>query len=144
MNIESARTAALSRRRFLGTTATAGAALAITRLNREARAAVAPSDFLFKTAGQIAQMIRDREVSSVDVVKACYARIDAVNPKINAVVTVCRERALAEAQLADEALAAGKVAGPLQSVPVTVKDSFDPEGVRHTGGPLGRTESVPG
>lgn len=134
----------LSRRRFLGTSAAAGAALALTRLGQQAHAAVGSTDLLSKSATQIAQMIRDKEVSSVDVVKACYARIDAVNPKINAVVTLCRERALAEAQLADEALAAGKVLGPLHGVPFTIKDSFDTEGVLSTGGTLGRKGYIPG
>ena len=133
-----------SRRRFLGTTAAAGAALALTRLDQQAHAAVGPTDLLSKSATQIAQMIRDKEVSSVAVVNACYARIDAVNPKINAVVTLCRERALAEAQLADEALAAGKVLGPLHGVPFTIKDSFDTEGVLSTGGTLGRKGYIPG
>ena len=134
----------ISRRGFLGTTAAAGAALALTRFDSPAFGAVAPSDLLSKTAGQIARMIRDKEVSSVDVVKACYARIDAVNPKINAVVATCRERALAEARLADGALAARKALGPLHGVPFTIKDSFDTEGVVSTGGTLGRKDYIPG
>lgn len=89
-------------------------------------------------------MIRDKQVTAVDVVNLCYARIDAVNPKINAVVAMCRERALAEAKEADAMLAAGKSKGPLHGVPFTVKDSFDTAGVISTGGTLGRKDFVPG
>jgi amidase len=128
----------------LASSAAAGTALALGRLSSEANAAVATNDLLSKTAGQIARMIRDKQVSSVEVVKACYARIDAVNPKINAVVTLCRERALAEAVLADQALAAGRTLGPLHGVPFTIKDSFDTEGVVSTGGTLGRKDYIPG
>jgi len=144
MKEQPATSDSLSRRSFLGTTAAAGAVLALTRLDQQAHAAVGTTDLLSKSATQIAQMIREKKVSSVDVVKACYARIDEVNPKINAVVTLCRERALAEAQLADEALAAAKVLGPLHGVPFTIKDSFDTEGVVSTGGTLGRKDYIPG
>lgn len=93
---------------------------------------------------RLAQMIRDKKITAVDAVKKFYARIDEVNPKINAVVAFCRERAMAEAQAADAALAAGKSLGPLHGVPFTVKDSFDCEGVVSTGGTLGRKDYVPG
>jgi amidase len=137
-----AATAPVSRREFLGTAAVGATALA--SFGPQALAAVPSGDLVWKTAGQIAQMIRDRQTTSVEVVKACYARIDEVNPKINAVVATCRERALVEAQLADEALAAGRILGPLHGVPFTVKDSFDTEGVVSTGGTLGRKGYVPG
>lgn len=76
--------------------------------------------------------------------KAAYARIDAVNEKTNAVVAFCRERALSEAKACDEALAKGKILGPLHGVPFTIKDSFDTAGVVSTGGTLGRKGFVPG
>jgi amidase len=133
----------LSRRRFLGTTAAAGAALSIARFNTKVYAA-SVSKYLSLSATEIAKLIRDKQISAVDAVKACYARIDQVNPKLNAVVAFCRERALAEAQEADALLAAGKVIGPLHGVPFTVKDSFDTAGVVSTGGTLGRKSYVPG
>jgi amidase len=89
-------------------------------------------------------MIREKQISAVEAVNMCYARIDDVNPTINAVVAMCRERALAEAQEADAFLAAGKAKGPLHGVPFTVKDSFDTAGVVSTGGTLGRKNYVPG
>jgi amidase len=133
----------LSRRRFLGTTAAAGAALAVARFDAKVHAAAA-EEYVSLSAREVARLIREKQVSAMDVVKACYARIDQVNPKLNAVVAFCRERALAEAQEADALLAAGKVTGPLHGVPFTVKDSFDTAGVVSTGGTLGRKSYVPG
>jgi amidase len=101
------------------------------------------SDLVFMSATKIAQLIREKKVSSVEVVKAHYARIDVVNPKLNAVVQFCRDRALAEAKAADESLASGKLKGPLHGVPMTIKDSWDTEGVISTGGTQGRAFFVP-
>ncbi len=132
----------LSRRKFIGTTATAGAALSLVRFSSTAHAA--DGELFYKSAGEVAAMIRNKQITSVAAVKACYARIDAVNPKLNAVVAFCRERALAEAAEADAMLAAGKSKGPLHGVPFTIKDSFDTAGVVSTGGTLGRKDYVPG
>lgn len=133
--------ATVSRRHFIGTSAAVGTALGLVRFSS---ANAAADDIIYKSATEIAAMIRNKQVTSVEAVKACYARIDAVNPKINAVVMQCRERALAEAEQADAMLAAGKSMGPLHGVPFTVKDSFDTAGVVSTGGTLGRKEFVPG
>ncbi|MDP3293944.1 MAG: amidase [Nevskia sp.] len=134
----------LSRRRFIAGTAATGAALAFAPMSRGAQAAGAGDALTSKSVTEIAQMIASKQVTSVDVVKACYARIDAVNPKLNAVVATCRERALAEAAAADTLLASGKSLGPLHGVPFTIKDSFDTAGVVSTGGTLGRKDFVPG
>src|SRR5688572_11364604 len=113
-----------SRRRFVGATASATAALSLGRF-AAVHANGSSSDLLNKSTVEIAKLLASKTVSAVDVVNACYARIDAVNPKINAIVATCRERALSEAKSADAALAAGKSLGPLHGVPFTVKDSFD-------------------
>ena len=137
-------TVCLTRRRFLATTAAAGAALAFVRYTPSAYAATATDDFINLSATGAARLIREKQISAVEAVTLCYARIDAVNPKLNAVVAFCRERALAEAAEADAQLAAGKSLGPLHGVPFTVKDSFDTAGVVSTGGTLGRKAFVPG
>ncbi len=131
----------LSRRKFVGASAATGAALSLVHFSN---AGAASEDIIFKSASEVAAMIRNKQVTSVELVKACYARIDAVNPKINAVVMQCRERALAEAAEADAMLTAGKSKGPLHGVPFTVKDSFDTAGVVSTGGTLGRKDYIPG
>ncbi len=99
---------------------------------------------IFMSATKLAQWIREKKVSSVEAVKACQARIAAVNPKLNAVVEQCTERALAEAKQADAGQAKGRIKGPLHGVPMTIKDSFDTEGVVSTGGTLGRKSYIPG
>jgi len=101
-------------------------------------------DPLFMSATKLAGLIRDKRISATEVVKLHLARIEAVNPKINAVVALCAERALAEAAEADAALMRGNPKGPLHGVPMTIKDSFDTAGVVSTGGTLGRRTYVPG
>jgi len=75
-------------------------------------------------ATELAARIRSGELTSVAVVQAHLDRIAAVDPKINAIVTLNPD-ALAEARAADEVLAAGGEVGPLHGVPFTVKDSID-------------------
>ena len=134
----------ISRRSFIRTTAAAGAVFSIARFNSKAWAASLADDFTFRSASEAARLIKSKEISAVQAVNMCYARIDQVNPKLNAVVAFCRERALAEAAQADTMLATGKLMGPLHGVPFTVKDSFDTAGVVSTGGTLGRKDFVPG
>lgn len=100
-------------------------------------------DLIFSSAKSIAQAIRDRDVSSVEVVQAHLDRIEEVNDRLNAVVKLCADRALDEARDADAALARGESKGPLHGVPMTLKDSLDTEGVVTTGGTLGRRTFVP-
>ena len=100
-------------------------------------------DIIFASAKQIAQGIRDKVFSAVEVVEAHLARIERVNPQLNAVVQLCAERALSEARDADAALAGGVSPRPLHGVPMTLKDSLDTAGVVTTGGTLGRASFVP-
>lgn len=79
-------------------------------------------DLIYASATSLARAIREREVSSRQVVEAHLRRIEAVNPKLNAVVQLTAERALERAREADEALARGETWGPLHGVPFTVKD----------------------
>lgn len=85
-------------------------------------------DMTYSDATELAELIRSRQVSSVEVVQAHLQRIEAINPELNAVVTVA-DGALHAARAADEALAAGAEVGPLHGVPFTVKDSLDTAGV---------------
>ena len=94
------------------------------------------------TASAIARRIARREASSREVVEACLRRIDEVNGKLNAVVFLDAERALARARAADEAQARGESWGPLHGVPFTAKDSLDVEGLPCTAGTLGRRDFV--
>jgi amidase len=100
-------------------------------------------EIIYASASELARAIRRKEVSSVEVVDAHYARIKEVNPTLNAVVLLTEEAARARAREADEALARGEVWGPLHGVPVTIKDAFEMAGVVSAGGTKGRAGHVP-
>ena len=91
----------------------------------------------------MADAIRNRETSCKALVEAHIERIEQVNPRINAVVQLTAETALAKAREADKALAADKLLGPLHGVPMTLKDSLDTAGIISTGGTTGRARFVP-
>jgi aspartyl-tRNA(Asn)/glutamyl-tRNA(Gln) amidotransferase subunit A len=79
---------------------------------------------IYSDATKLAELIRTREVSPVEVVKAHLDRIEAINPKVNALVTLA-DRALADAKAAEAAVLNGGSLGPLHGVPFTAKDSID-------------------
>jgi aspartyl-tRNA(Asn)/glutamyl-tRNA(Gln) amidotransferase subunit A len=81
-------------------------------------------EIIFSDATKLAELIRTKEVSPVEVVQAHLDRIAAVNPKINAIVTLA-DGALKAAKAAEAAVLAGDELGPLHGVPFTVKDSID-------------------
>ncbi|HET9613773.1 MAG TPA: amidase, partial [Candidatus Limnocylindrales bacterium] len=91
---------------------------------------------------RLAALIRDREVASVEVTRACLDRIARVNDRINAVVTLAPD-ALDRAADADASLARGRLLGPLHGVPCTLKDSLDTAGLRTTAGTIGWRDRVP-
>ena len=86
------------------------------------------TDLIHTDATELAELIRTRKFSSVEVVQAHLDRIEATNSDINAIVTLA-DGALDAARAADEELAAGGKVGPLHGVPFTVKDGFDTAGV---------------
>ncbi len=86
------------------------------------------------SATELAEAIRTRQASSVEVVEAHLRRIEAVNPSINAVVIVLGEQALEAAKAADRAVAAGGELPPFHGVPFTIKDNIDVAGTPTTQG----------
>lgn len=101
------------------------------------------SDLCRPDAITLAGMLRRREVSAREVVLAHIARIEAVNPAINAIVTATFDAALARAADADEAAARGRPLGLLHGLPVAHKDLADTAGVRTTYGSPLFAENVP-
>jgi amidase len=90
------------------------------------------SELWRKSAVELAEMIRGREVSSREVVQAHLDRVDAVNPQLNAVVRLLPDQALAAADAADRTVADGTGLGPLHGVPFTVKENIDLAGTPTT------------
>ena len=83
---------------------------------------------------EAAAALRRRETSSTELTRGCLDRIAALNPKLNAFLTVTGEDAMERARQADEELARGVDHGPLHGIPVAVKDVFCTRGVRTTCG----------
>jgi aspartyl-tRNA(Asn)/glutamyl-tRNA(Gln) amidotransferase subunit A len=79
-------------------------------------------------------LLRDRRVSPVELTEACLERIAALEPRLNAFITVTAELARAQARDAEREIAAGRYRGPLHGVPVAVKDLFATKGIRTTAG----------
>jgi amidase len=90
------------------------------------------SELWGKSAVELAAMIRDREVSSREVVQAHLDRIGAVNPHLNAIVRLLPDQALAAADAADRTVADGATLGALHGVPFTVKENIDVAGTPTT------------
>ncbi|HYJ46451.1 MAG TPA: amidase, partial [Pyrinomonadaceae bacterium] len=87
-------------------------------------------------------MIRGRRVSPVEVVEACLRRIEQLNPRLNAIVTLA-EDALDLARIAEAAVMSGESKGPLHGVPVTIKDTIETKGLRTTSGSRLRAGYLP-
>ncbi|MEH1858922.1 MAG: amidase [Nostoc sp.] len=101
------------------------------------------SDLVFLPAHQLAQMIRDRQVSAMEVLDAYLAQISKHNSKLNAICTLDEDNARTTAKLADEALARGEHWGALHGVPVTIKDIFETVGLRTTAGYIPLKDYIP-
>ena len=79
----------------------------------------------YKSAHQLAKLIKDKEISSVELLDYYISRVEKYNSDINAIVVKDYENAKKEAKKADEELSKGNNLGPLHGVPMTIKDSYD-------------------
>src|SRR5438046_9513161 len=89
------------------------------------------------SATRMAQLLRERSISSEELVRAHLEQIERVNPQINAAIEVFADRALRQAAVSDKRVAAGDQR-PLEGVPFSVKDSIEIEGAVWTAGTVGR------
>jgi aspartyl-tRNA(Asn)/glutamyl-tRNA(Gln) amidotransferase subunit A len=132
----------LSRRSFLKASL-AGAAVSLAKVPAAAESdqkdqwtnsvSGGPSDDLTRMSlREVADLIRKKKVSPVELTTACLARIDRVNPALNAFITITAESALEQAREAEAEVKRGKWRGPLHGVPIALKDLFDTAGVRTT------------
>lgn len=101
------------------------------------------SDLVFKSAVELAQMIRDRQLSAIELLDAHLEQIAQHNSKLNAICTLDEENARIRAKQADEALARGENWGALHGVPVTIKDIFETAGLRTTAGYIPLKDYLP-
>ena len=86
----------------------------------------------FLSAVELGELIRKREVSPVEATETYLARIEEIEPKTNAYITVCGDEALASARQAESEIASGNYRGALHGVPVAIKDQIHAKGTRTT------------
>jgi amidase len=101
------------------------------------------SGLSFRSAVELVDAIRRREVGSRELLDHHLARVERLNPRINAVVTLDVERARRRADVADRALARGEDVGPLHGLPITIKDVMETAGLRTTSGAETYRDHVP-
>jgi amidase len=117
----------------IGTICLCIAVLIITGTNAFAmEKGIASHDLIFLSASELAQKIRLRQVTSLEVVDAYLAQIAKHNGKLNAIVTLDKDGARQRAKEADKALIRGEIWGPLHGVPMTIKDNIATAGMKTT------------
>ncbi len=127
----------ISRREFVGST------LATAALFGGQKASPATTDVAGMTLQQAAAALRSKTVSPVELTRACLARIEAQNPRLNAFITVTAEQALAQARQVERELVRGQWRGPLHGIPLALKDNIDTAGVRTTAAAKAFANRVP-
>ncbi len=100
-------------------------------------------DLHFRDIAEMASMVRRKEVSPVELTQAHLDRVDALNPRLAAFITVTSEKALASARKAERELRSGDDKGPLHGIPIGVKDLVFTKGIRTTGGSRATADYVP-
>jgi len=104
---------------------------------------MAAPDLLYSPVPQLAALLRSRKLSPVELVRACLDRIEALNPKVNAFLTVTAEQALEQARTAAKEIGAGRYRGLLHGIPYAPKDMLATKGIRTTNGSRITTDWIP-
>src|SRR4029078_4916155 len=94
-------------------------------------------------ATELADAVRTKKISSVELLELYLRRIDRLGGEGNAFFPLDADRARAACVAADEAVARGDDLGPLHGLPVTIKDAIETAGIRSTGGAVELTDHVP-
>ena len=89
-------------------------------------------ELTYLSIAEASELIGKRELSPVELVDACLARIETLEPSLNAFITLLADNARAEASTAADEIARGEHRGPLHGIPIALKDIFDVAGVRTT------------
>src|ERR1700760_185417 len=100
-------------------------------------------DLATATATELTEAIRNKSVSSRELLDAMLARVERFNPSLNAVCALDVDRARAAADAADQQTANDEFAGPLHGLPMTIKDVFETEGLVTTSGAPELADHIP-
>ena len=95
------------------------------------------------TISELAPRLRRREISPVEITRACLQRIEELNPALNAFITVMMDSALSDAQKAEAEILRGEWRGPLHGIPIALKDLIDTAGVRTTAASAVHKDRIP-
>lgn len=87
----------------------------------------------FRTIAELSALIRDRRLSPVELMQGCLDRIHALDGRLNSVLLLLEEQALAAARQAEAEIAAGRWRGPLHGIPIGIKDIYETAGIPTTG-----------
>jgi aspartyl-tRNA(Asn)/glutamyl-tRNA(Gln) amidotransferase subunit A len=101
------------------------------------------SDLAFATIQELSPLLAKKKLSPVELVESYLARIERLNQRFNAFITVTAEQALADARVAERELARGKRRGPLHGIPIALKDNIWTKGIRTTMGSAILRDFVP-
>jgi aspartyl-tRNA(Asn)/glutamyl-tRNA(Gln) amidotransferase subunit A len=93
-----------------------------------------PGNLCYLSVGQLSRLIKNREVSPVEIVEAHLARVEALEPMLNSFITLRLDQAMEDAQKVEEEIKAGRYRGPLHGIPCGLKDLFYVKGIRNTSG----------
>jgi aspartyl-tRNA(Asn)/glutamyl-tRNA(Gln) amidotransferase subunit A len=104
----------------------------LTLLMLGSRAFAKSADLTSLSLQEASRLVQNKGVSPVDLTRACLERIQRLNPKLNAVITVTSEQALTQAHELEKERQRGRSRGPLHGIPIALKDNIDTEGVRTT------------
>jgi aspartyl-tRNA(Asn)/glutamyl-tRNA(Gln) amidotransferase subunit A len=102
-----------------------------------------PTDLPSMSLWEASELVRTKLVSPKELTAGCLARIERLNPTLNAFITVTAEQAMTTAQLAEAEIMKGRWRGPLHGIPVGLKDVFDTQGVRTTAASAFFADRVP-
>jgi len=97
----------------------------------------------FTPAYQLRELIKQKKLSPVELLNAIFRRMDEINPKLNAYLTLTQEEACQTAREAEKAVSAGDKLGPLHGIPVSIKDLVETKGIRTTFGSLALRDHIP-
>lgn len=100
-------------------------------------------DLYSQSVAELAPLLRSRKLFPVELVRAFLDRIEAVNPRVHAFITVTGEQALQQARVAEKEIAAGRYRGPLHGVPYAPKDMLATKGIRTTNGSKATSAWIP-
>jgi aspartyl-tRNA(Asn)/glutamyl-tRNA(Gln) amidotransferase subunit A len=129
-------------RRILIKAGITAAACALTRPTRFGDI-LAKEDLAGLSITEAAALVHRRQVSPLDLTRACLDRIDRLNPRINAFITVTATEALSQAREAEVEIRQGRWRGPLHGIPIGLKDNIDTAGIRTTAASAVFADRVP-